>query len=57
VITLRDKTAELAKPVESAIVRGEELLRSVAPGSLLSRPARHHRRRAAKRAARKSKAK
>ncbi len=31
VITLREKTADLAKPLEGALVRGEELIRSAGP--------------------------
>jgi hypothetical protein len=45
VITLREKTANMAKPLELALERGEELLRSVAPRPVARR--RHARRRTA----------
>ena len=56
VITLREKTAGLMKPVEIAMARGEELLRSVAPAPI-SRRRHSRRRRTVVRRHRKSKAK
>jgi len=56
VITLRDKASGMLRPVEIAMARGEELLRSVAPAPV-SRRRHSRRRRIAVRRHRKSKAK